>query len=252
MSSIGIAASLYTVRERAAKDFKAALREVKQAGFNFVHWSGMPDLSAADARRALDNAGLRAVGAHCPVEWLEQNFEGAVEYWRTIGTPDIAAGGMAMENRVSLETWLDGCRRLDLLGRRLRERDIRLSYHNHAFELSTFPQDPRKKLELLIKSTNPDHVYLELDIGWLKAAGEHPADWLRQLAGRSPLVQLQDVLSTEPPTFTALGAGEVDWDALFDAGEEAAVEWYIYKQEQHAGNLSADLAASYSFLAERA
>lgn len=256
MSNIGIALQLYTVREPAAHDLPGTLRRCREAGFDYVQWSGMPELTAPRIRDALEQAGLKAIAAHCDVELLESDFEAIVAFWRTIGVPDLAPGGMMQECRDSLDAWRRGAARLDALGTRLRQAGMRLSYHNHAFELEHFAGDPRTKLDILYEETAADCLYAEFDTAWLAAGGADPAAYIRKYAGRCPLLHVKDLAATPDaagkPVFTPLGQGVLDWPAIFDAAEEAAVEWYIYEQDTCEGDLFEALRISYEFLAAHA
>ena len=61
MKKPNIAIILYTVREPAKQDLVGTLKRLRDIGWEYVHWSGMPPVSADEARAALDEAGLRAV-----------------------------------------------------------------------------------------------------------------------------------------------------------------------------------------------
>jgi len=256
VSNIGIALQLYTVREPAARDLHGTLRRCREAGFDYVQWSGMPDLMAPEIHDALEQAGLKAIAAHCAVEPLEQDFDAVVAFWRAIGVPDLAPGGMMDDCRDSIDAWRRGAARLDALGARLRDAGMRLSYHNHAFELECFPADPRARLDILYEETAPDRLYAEFDTAWLAVAGADPAAYIRKYAGRCPLLHVKDLAPAPDaagnPVFTPLGQGTLDWPAVFDAAEEAAVEWYIYEQDTCDGDVFDALHISYEFLAAHA
>ncbi len=247
----GIALQLYTVRDPAKKDLAGTLKRAKEIGFDYVQWSGMPDLPAAEIRAHLDAAGLKAIAGHYGVEAFEKDFEGSVQYWKTIGALDVAPGGMMSDCRDSLEAWLRGAARLDALGARLRGVGMRLSYHNHAFEFETFPEDPRAKLDILYESTSPENLFAEIDTAWVQVGGADPAEYLRKYSGRCPVIHVKDLAKETlggRPIFTPLGKGVLAWDEILAAAEEANVEWYVYEQDTHAGDPLENARISYEFL----
>ncbi|MFO7973480.1 MAG: sugar phosphate isomerase/epimerase, partial [Candidatus Hydrogenedentota bacterium] len=206
------------------------------------------------ARAALDESGLRAVAGHINPIDFETDFEGRLAFWKALGVTDIAPGSMMADCKDSLEAWLSGCKRLDVLGAKLRGEGLRLSYHNHAFEFETFNGDPRCKLDILYEETAPENVYAELDLGWVYAGGADPAAYLRRYAARCPVIHCKDltiVEGKERPHFVPLGEGQVDWDAAFGAAREAAVEWYIYEQDDSDIDVFECCRRSYEFLKER-
>lgn len=253
MNKPGIALQLFTVREAAASDLEGALERIAGMGWRHVQWSGMPDLPAAEIRRLLDKHGLEAVAGHAPVEFFEQDYAAAAAHWKTIGVRDIAPGGMMQDCQATRDAWLEGCARLDALGARLREESgIRLSYHNHAFELASFPGDADCKLELIRKHTQAGNLGLELDTAWLEIGGASPAAWLRASAGRCPVIHVKDVRSIpgegQPPAFVPLGEGMLDWPAIFSAAKASGVEWYIYEQDTCEDGVFNALETSLAFL----
>ena len=72
----GIALQLYTMREPARQDLAGTLKRVRDIGWEYVQWSGMPPLPARTIRDALDAARLKAVAAHCKIESFEEDFDG--------------------------------------------------------------------------------------------------------------------------------------------------------------------------------
>lgn len=252
MDKPGVAIILYTVREPAKENLDDCLARVRDAGFEYVQWSGMPPMDAEAARAALDKAGLKAIAGHCQIPPFEEDFAGQVKWWKTVGALDVAPGMMMRECMESLDTWLEGCRRLDAVGAKLRAEGMRLSYHNHAVEFETFEGDPRYKLDVLYEETGKENLYAELDLCWVAAGGQSPADYLRKYAGRCPVIHVKDMKGergeNDRPIFTPLGKGVLDWDAIFPAAKEAGVEWYVYEQDSHEGDLWDCVKTSREFL----
>ena len=248
----GIALQLYTMREPGGQDLAGMLARAREMGWEYVQWSGMPDLPAEEIREALDAAALKAVAAHCAIEPFEKDFEKEARFWKTVGALDVAPGGMMGDCQDSLEAWLRGAKRLDAVGERLREAGMRLSYHNHDREFQTFQGDPRCKLDLLYAETAPNNLYAELDTAWVHVGGADPADYLRKYANRCPVIHVKDYSGKRTPEghvqFTPLGQGVLDWPDIFAAGNEAGVEWYIYEQDNCVGDLWDEVQLSYEFL----
>ena len=251
MAKANFAIILYTVREPAKQDLAGTLKRVRDVGFEYVQWSGMPFLPADEIRQALDAAELKAIAAHTAIEPFEKDLKGQVVFWKTVGVADVAPGGMMADCKESLNDWLRGAKRLDAVGAELRESGIRLSYHNHAWEFDKFPGDDRRKLDILYEETDPKHLYAELDLGWAYAGGVDPAEYLLKYKGRCPVVHAKDMKpepkESESP-FAELGRGALDWDSIFRAGAEARVEWYVYEQDSCDGDLWDSVRISYEFL----
>ena len=66
----GMALQLYTMRDPAKKDLTDMLKKVREMGWEYVQWSGMPNLPAGKIRAELDAAGLKVIAAHTAIEPL--------------------------------------------------------------------------------------------------------------------------------------------------------------------------------------
>ena len=118
--------------------------------------------------------------------------------------------------------------RLNEFGRRCRERGVTFGYHNHNFEFER--SDGAYLLDVLLDSTDPALVNLELDAYWAAYAGVDPSAYLRQRAGRVPLVHLKDMAPDR--TFTEVGDGTLDMAAIMEAAREGGARWFIVENDK--------------------
>lgn len=243
----GIALQLYTMRDPAKKDLVGTLKKCREMGWEYVQWSGMPNLPAEKIREALEAADLKIVACHVPMEPFEKDFEKEVKFWKTVGCKDIAPGGMMNENKKDLQAWLKGCERLEAIGAKLKEAGMRLSYHNHDWELQKFEGDPRTKLDILMETTK--NVNMELDVAWAFVAGVDPAAYLLKYKGRCPVIHIKDMaVDGKKRQFKPLGQGQVPLKEVIKAGREAGVEWFVYEQDAGEGSPFGYVQASYDWL----
>jgi len=250
----GIALQLYTLRDPAKKDLDDTLKKTADMGWEYVQWSGMPNLPADQIRTALDKAGLQCIAAHVSIEAFEKDFDKEVAFWKTVGTKDVAPGGMMKDCTATLDAWKKGAGRLDALGAKLRAAGMRLSYHNHAAEFEKYPGDQRAKLDILMDVTKPENLCSELDIAWAAVAGIDPATYIRKLKNRCPVIHAKDVvLGGKKHQFKPLGQGSLSskWDGIFEAGRESGIEWYVYEQDSGEGSPFDFARASYDFLSKQ-
>ena len=152
----------------------------------------------------------------------------------------------------SLKEWLNGARRLDELGAKLRAVDLQLSYHNHAFEFEHFPDDNRTKEDNLLESTKPENLTAEFDLAWIYVGGADPAAYIRKYKGRCPTVHAKDVVKAKDGgfKFVPLGQGDLKWAEIFAAGDEAGIEWYIYEQDNADKDIFECAKESFDFLSK--
>jgi sugar phosphate isomerase/epimerase len=106
-------------------------------------------------------------------------------------------------------------------------------YHNHSSEFKKF--DGTTAFDYLFATTDPKHVKIELDIGWVAVAGEDPVALLNQYKDRVVALHVKDVAKRgadgKEPSSVALGEGTVDWKTVLRAAKANGVKHYFYEQE---------------------
>jgi len=229
MGKLPIAVQLYTLRDDAAKDFPAVLRQVAGLGYAGVELAGAHGMAAPDLRRLLDDLGLKVAGSHTGIEQLEADLNAVLEYNETIGNRWVVCPWMPEERRKTAGGWKQVAATLAAIGEKCNARGMRLCYHNHAFEFERF--DGVTGLDILFGESPATALGSELDTYWVRYGGEDPAAYLRKLAGRVPLVHLKDMLGDESRGFAEVGEGVMDWPAIVAEAEKAGAEWLIVEQD---------------------
>ncbi|HKA48960.1 MAG TPA: sugar phosphate isomerase/epimerase [Candidatus Dormibacteraeota bacterium] len=226
-----IGAELYTLREhlREPEAIAAGLNRVRTLGYEGVELAGLGPIEPARLATILRNTGLVACSAHVAWERLREDRDAAVEDCQTWGCAHMAVPVLPPAYRDA-----SGYARFGLeageVAARLQEAGIRLSYHNHSFELERFGAE--NGLEILYRSSDPSLVRAQIDTYWIQYGGGNPAAWIRRLTGRLPSVHLKDMaVSGGAPVMAEIGEGNLDWPDVLAACSEAGVEWLIVEQD---------------------
>jgi len=224
-----ISLQLYTVREQTAHDMPGTLRRISEIGYPAVEFAGYGGLSPEDLRTILDDLGIRASGAHVPLDSWEADPEAVLADMHTLKcthaivpiAPPEYRGDEASVARLaeSFNRWGELCR---LAG-------VTFSYHNHDFEFA--PVGGTTMWDVLIRETDPELVHLELDLYWVRYGGADPEPLLQDLADRISLVHLKDMAADEQRSDLPVGEGTMPWPELLNTADEAGVEWYVAEQD---------------------
>jgi sugar phosphate isomerase/epimerase len=227
-----VALQMYTVRDEAQKDFVGTLKAVAAMGYPAVQFAGTFDLSAKELRRVLDDLGLKVAGAHVGFDALESQLEEQIAYFREVGTIDLVVPALPQARRADKNGYRQVAESMNAIGQRLKDVQMRLSYHNHAFEFERF--DGAYALDLLLEWCPPDLLKWEPDVYWIKVGGEDSVSYIRKYSGRCPLIHLKDMSKDESRTFAEVGEGIIDWPPIFEASEKNRAEWYVVEQDRWA------------------
>jgi sugar phosphate isomerase/epimerase len=145
--------------------------------------------------------------------------------------------------------WARLARELNDVGRRVREEGLAFAYHNHAFEFEL--EGGRPGLDILFENTDPELVQAQIDVAWVRHAGVDPADLLRRLKGRVPLVHLKDITDSPEQLDVVAGGGLVDWDSVLAACAEVKAEFGTVEMDHPPQPALDAVRACHSFFHER-
>lgn len=240
-----IGVQLYTLRALMAEDVAGTLDAVAAIGYREVEFAGYFGHSPAQVREWLDAAGLVAPAAHVGMGDLEgDGLDSAMESAQAIGHRWLVLPSIPGELQTA-----DGYRQVaDLLnaaGAAAAGADMRVGYHNHAFEFEAVGENGETGYALLLEHLDPSVVDLEIDFHWSAVGGADSAALLRAHPGRFTLCHVKDL--SADGRMVDVGAGEIDWAGLFALSGTAGLTHFFVEHDQPADPL-ASVEASYRYL----
>jgi sugar phosphate isomerase/epimerase len=224
-----ISLQLYTVREETARDMPATLRWISEIGYPAVEFAGFGDLSAEDLHNILDDLGLRASGAHIPFDCWEKDPDAVITDMHALECAHAILPMAPPEQHRDGATVVSLAGSLNRWGELCRQEGVTFSYHNHDFEFA--PLGGTTMWDVLVNETDPELVYFELDLYWVRYGGANPEPLLSDLGDRIPLVHLKDMAADERRSDLPVGEGTMPWNGLLEAADAAGVQWYVAEQD---------------------
>lgn len=243
-----IAIQLYTVRGPASQDFSGTLRKLAEGGAKAVEFAGYGGMAIPKLKALLQDLGLRVSGAHIPVAMWTGSLEQSLTDLKTLGGEYAVVPWVPEERRNSLEAARTLAASLDVWAAAARSVGFGFAYHHHAFEFDPLPDGNGATLfDILSQETDPGLVGFEIDVYWAARGGVDPAQLLREMAGRAPLMHLKDLGPAPERRDVPAGEGELDWADIRVAAREAGVRWQIVEQD----NPNPDDPVADALLAQR-
>lgn len=246
---------LWSVKDALASDPAGTLRKIGAMGYREVELYELPS-STAEFKRQCDEAGLTVVGGHFYLQSLKdrRTIDAALQLGmhyiivvfptlRSISERDISNMSVRELNplyeKISADDYKWNAEQFNRYGAEVKRDGLQLGYHNHAIDLKTFGN--QSALEILIDSTDPDLVVFEMDCGHVIHAGADPIAYLRKYPKRIQLLHLKDLKpgygisasidTEEKDTNAELGAGVIDWKALFRVAARGNIKHYFVEHE---------------------
>jgi sugar phosphate isomerase/epimerase len=225
------ALQLYTVRDLTAKDFAGTVKKVADVGYKFVELAGYGNLANAKAaRKALDDAGLKACSGHFAIDLLEKNVEQVLADAEALGIDTVVCPFLPEERRKDAKGYEATAKSLEAIGSQLHQHGLVLGYHNHAFEFQKFGD--KTGLDIIFENTAPHLVVAEIDVYWVQNGGSDPVRLIEKYGERVRLLHLKDMAEGPDKRFAPVGAGIMKFKAILDAARTAGVRWGIVEQDR--------------------
>ncbi len=247
MAQIGL--QLYTVRDVADKQgYEATIRQVADAGYRNVETAGFPGSSPEKAAKLFAELGLKVVASHIgnPIGDAKNQILDTMEALSTsAGKPRIVVPWMDPKGWATEESVKAACDTLNQGAQNAQQHGFQLGYHNHSMEFGKTAEG-QYVYQLMEKFLAPD-VFFELDTYWVKVAGLDPAEVVKELGKRAPLLHIKDGPGNHEDPMTAVGEGVMDWPSLFKASGSNA-EYWIVEMDQVAGDPLVEIRKSYQYL----
>jgi len=242
LEKIGI--QLYTVRDQMKADFEGTLARVAQIGYKEVEFAGYFDRSPADVRAILERNGLSAPATHL----MSDNPDGwkkAVDLAKAVGHDYLVAPWIPEEKRTNLDGWKRVAEEFNRVGQVAKDAGIQFAYHNHDFE---FPKmEGQVPYDLLLQSTDPKLVQLEIDLYWITRGGQDPLVYFARWPGRIPLVHVKDSMGGPEHKMVDVGQGTIEWKRIFAKRAQAGIQHFFVEHDQPPQPFD-DIAVSYRYL----
>lgn len=246
---------LFSIRDKMEKDMEAALKMVKEIGYDYVEFAGYFGKSAQEIKEMLDRCGLKCISVHQSYDVFLEKPEENIEYLKILGAKYCAIPWMDKKNHKGYENFEHAVGEIAKAAEMLRTNGIQMLYHNHEFELDTY--QGKYLLEWLLESV-PDHLLKpELDTCWLQYSGCDPCAYIEKWSGNVNILHFKDFATgvvsngAEPSDkdnrekspeeleriqrgfrFRPVGSGVQDWESILRSAENAGTEYIIVEQDE--------------------
>lgn len=242
---------LYSVRDQLPKDYEGTLKQLGAIGFREVESAGYYNHTTAQVKQAMSNAGLHLVSAHYSSDDLHQKLDDIIAFNKELGVSYLICSfpgfkdpsrvkGLSPKQRSSaftLEDWRWNAEQFNAIGKKVSAAGMKFGYHNHTMEFHV--TDGVVPYVELLRLTDPAHVTMEMDCGWVTVGGANPIEYLKKYPTRISMLHVKDFKNITPessienvPTIVELGQGSIDYRPIFaQAAKSGMVKHCFVEQE---------------------
>ena len=284
MDKIGV--QLFSVPKMLSQDFDAALNMLSSIGFKEIemygpypfstdkakkYWSSVtPQLgfdgsgyfghSDSEILRILKSHGFTVPSMHTDIDTLQNNMGALSDAANKMGAKYLVLPAIPEELRKNLEDYKHIADAFNKIGEAALKNGIRFAYHNHGYGLNV--TNGKMPLDIILDGTDPNLVFLELDLYWTTAGGANPIELLKKHSGRYKMMHVKDMKQKVHfsgdggaasqwfalfPYMTSAGEGILDLPNIIKTAKENGMEHFFVEQDMVA-NPSIALKKSYDYL----
>jgi sugar phosphate isomerase/epimerase len=243
---IGVGIQLYSVRKEMLADASGTLIKLGKIGYQEIESAQSEKgnyygLTPKEIKKLLKDQGmfLRSGHTHIDDHWQRSIDEAAEAGQEYIICSVLPSPGQTIEN------YQKSADLFSQAGEQCRKSGLLFGYHNHASEFETV--NGQVLYDVLLNRVEPDLVHMEMDLGWVIAAGKNPLDYFSKYPGRFPLWHLKDMDIAEKKS-VEFGKGSVDIIGLLQHRKQAGMKYYFVEQEEYAVTAFESMEYDYNWL----
>ena len=286
MTDIGI--QLFSLPKVLQQDFKAGIKMLAKMGYTNLELYGPYEFSAQlakdswnaitpmlgfsgsgyfgynkkDVKMMLQDNDMSTHSVHTDLTTLEDHMDALAEAGQYLGFKYVALPAIPPELRTNVEDYKRIGERFNKIGENAKSKGLKFAYHNHGYGLQE--SDGVVPFEYLMEITDPNLVFLEMDIYWTTAGGVNPIDYLEKYKDRYQLMHVKDMKEHKTfagdggdpsqwielfPFMATCGKGVLELDKIIAKGKEVGVKHFLVEQDMVQSPEIA-LAESHAFLSK--
>jgi sugar phosphate isomerase/epimerase len=246
---------LYSIKKELPDDFEGSLKKLSAIGYSAVEPYGFNGdkflgRTMKELSEIVKDLGMSISSTHTGSRILSEDTNAPEwDFWKKVAAELKSGGGKwAVQAGFPGAETVDDLKRIaahfNRVGELCKKTDVRFAYHNHHQELGKI--DDVVMLDFIIKSTDPELVSFQLDLGHAVNGGGDCVRYLRDFAGRFPLWHASD-FDAESRKYSEVGKGSVPYPALFKLPNAGGLEVLTVEQET-GGDIFASLKTDFDYL----
>jgi len=268
MDKIGI--QLFSLPALLEKDFEGGIQMLSKMGYTQLELFGPYPYSAESAKAGwkaaepmlgfsgsgyfgfseqeimelLQRYDMTIPSMHSDLDTLENHMEAFGKARETLGFEYVTLPAIPDDRRTSMDDYKKMADTFNSIGENAKKLGLKFAYHNHGYGLNEV--DGQIPFQVMIDATDPDLVFLEMDIFWTIAGRANPMEYLKKYSRRYHLLHIKDMKPLTHfsgdgasmqqwmelfPLMTNVGDGEMDINGIIQTARENGAKHFFVEQD---------------------
>ena len=244
-----IGAQLYTLREytQNAEDFESTMKKLKEIGYKAVQISAVGPIPPEQMKEICDKYDLAITCTHRGFDEYVNDIDNMIDFHKKLGCDIPGIGAMPDQYR-TIEKIPEFVEKMNSIAEKMSEHGMHFSYHNHHFEFEKM-ENGQLIMDYMIENGKFDFI---LDAYWLSYAGVNPAKYIRKMGKKAIVIHYKDLaIVNKEVVMSEVGEGNLDWDDIIAATEEAGSKWALVEQDVCRRDPFESMKMSYDYLTKK-
>ena len=214
LKQVGV--QLYSVRKEMLSDASGTLIRLGKIGYQEIE-SAQSDkgnyygLTPKEIKKIMKDQGMHLRSGHTHID---KNWQRSIDEAAEAGQEYIICSVLPVPGQ-TIANYQKSADMFSKAGEQCKKSGVLFGYHNHESEFETV--DGQVLYDVLLNRVQPELVHMEMDLGWVIAAGKNPLDYFAKYPGRFPLWHLKDMNIAEKKS-VEFGKGSVDIIVFYNTG----------------------------------
>ena len=234
-----IGLQLYSLRNQFAKDVPGTMAKIKSFGIKEIEIGDTYGLSFPEFIKLIAQNQLQVVSYGTDFERLMNFPQSVADDARAYGAKFVVCYWIPHKgDTLTLEDINKAAAVFNKAGKVLAQNGLLLCYHPHGYEFQ--PHEKGTLFDYMVDTFDARYVYLQMDVFWIKQAGQDTVALLKRYANRWIMLHLKDRKPGTPDskngrvdveTNVALGKGDVGIDAIMKTARAIGIKHYFIEDE---------------------
>jgi sugar phosphate isomerase/epimerase len=230
---------LYSLRNEFAKDVPGTMAKVKEMGFKNVEMAGTYALPFPDLMKLLAANELNVVSFGADFEKLAKYPQTLADQARAYGAQYVVCFWIPHSgDTFTIEDVDRAAKVFNEAGKTVSGNGMLFCYHPHGYEFK--PYKDGTLFDYMVEKFDSRYVQFELDVFWIKQAGQDPLALLKKYSSRFVLLHLKDrKIGTadsdngrgDTEANVVLGTGDVGIPEIMEEAKRLGIKHYFIEDE---------------------
>lgn len=206
--------------------------------------SGFFGHPADEVKSVFKEYGMSVPSIHTDLDTMETNMDAFSKAAEVLGFEYITLPAIPDERRKTMDDYKKMADAFNSIGENAKNAGLKLAYHNHGYGLQEV--DGVVPFQVMMDATDPELVFLEMDVFWTTAGRANPVEYLKKYSGRYHMMHVKDMKpityfggdGSDAPQWVALfakmttaGDGDIDLDTILKTAKANGVKHFFVEQD---------------------